>query len=111
MVKRSEEDNLDKARRRVQLILTATKTSMEIMWPTLTSYVQEKFKLFDKQDWRDFAQTALETTYTEYQALDGYYLPPVEVHAIQEELDKFAEIFPPWFKENFNNAKNSEEKN
>jgi len=99
------ENNVDKARRRTQLLLTSIKSSMEVMWASLTPYVQKKFKAFNKRDWRDFAQTLLEATYKEYQALDGYYLPPVEVHVLQEELDKFAEIFPAWFKENFNGEK------
>lgn len=98
----SEETSIERAQRRVQLLLTSIKANMHIMWPGLTSYVQAKFKALNTQDWRDFAQTILESTYEEYQALDGYYLPPDEVHVLQEELDKFAETFPPWFKENFN---------
>jgi len=96
-----QENNIDRARRRTQLLLTAIKVNMRTMWPELAPYIQKKYKTFNKLDWRDFAQTLLESTYEEYRALDGYYLPPDEVHILQEELDEFAKIFPPWFEENF----------
>lgn len=98
----SKEINIEQIQKRVQLLLASIKVNMYTMWPKLSPVIQTKFKLFNKQDWRDFAQTLLEATYKEYAALDGYYLPPDAVHALQELLDDFAETFPSWFKENFN---------
>ena len=95
-------DNLDKARDRVQLCLRTVQANFKVMWNSMSEISQRSFLKFSKQDWRDFAQTLLEKMYPEYEALDGYYLPPAEVHILQDELDKFAKIFPQWFKENFN---------
>ena len=108
----SAENNIDKAHRRVDLLLQSVKANTIIVWEKLTPRMQDAFKVFDAQDWRDFAQTVLEKTYEEYTALDGYYLPPDEVHILQDGLDKFAEVFPLWFKENFNSdTKTQDEKN
>jgi len=95
-------DNLDSIRNRVQLLLGTTQASFKVMWNSMSEISQRSFLKFSKQDWRDFAQTLLEKMYPEYEALDGYYLSPVEVHILQDGLDKFAKIFPQWFKENFN---------
>jgi predicted phosphoadenosine phosphosulfate sulfurtransferase len=97
----SSENNLDKARNRTQLLLRTVQVSFKAMWSSSSIIVQENFLKFSKQDWRDFAQTLLESMYPEYEALDRYYLPPIEVHILQDELDNFAETFPRWFKENF----------
>jgi hypothetical protein len=98
-------DNLDKAKNRAQLLLRTVQVSFRVMWSSLSSIAQENFLRFSKQDWRDFAQTLLEEMYPEYEVLNGYYLPPIEVHILQGELDNFAETFPQWFKENFNARK------
>ena len=105
----SSENNVDNPQKHIQAFLDKIKTDMIIGWDEFTPFMRKNFTRFNKQDWRDFAQTLLESTYEEYVALDGYYLAPSTVHIIQEELDKFATTFPSWFKENFNDKEKEKE--
>jgi len=106
-------DNLSKkiAQKRMKVLLKTIQKNMTQVWSRLTPYMQKQFTMFNKQDWRDFAQTMLETTYEEYQALGGNYLAPEIKHILQKGLDEFAERFPSWFKKNFVKKENIEKDN